>query len=122
MSSKLPIEMIEMLEFFIIIYCAGNVIFQVFIIELDVGTVVKNYPIPFIGLVIGLLHAALPMQLLNEKFFKVQDNPPNIEEWKTAQFKFFTSYERENPATSLFAKTHHIQTLKTGKSQLLLAH
>lgn len=100
MSAKLPIEMTEMLEFFIIIYCSGNVMFQLFIIEHDLATTIKNYPIPFIGLLIGVVHAALPMQLLNEKIFKVPENPPNTELWKTAQYKFFTSYERENPATS----------------------
>lgn len=48
----------------------------------------------------GVLHAALPMQYVNEKFLEVPENPPNEENYKDGKFLFATDYERENPAYS----------------------
>lgn len=62
--------MTEMLEFVLPIFSASNIFFFWFI----------NGEIPIINLIslgIGVLHAIIPMQLLNEKWFPLPESTPN---------------------------------------------
>lgn len=61
MSSDLSIEMTEMLEFVLIIYCLGNMVFSLFILE-DSDSISIWL---ILGVVIGIFHAGLPMDKVN---------------------------------------------------------
>ena len=81
MSSSLSREMIEMLEFVLILYCvnlyyylqASQLIFDYLIIEKKDNI---SY-IGLIGLIIGVIHSMLPMNKLNKKLFPIKPAPPN---------------------------------------------
>lgn len=76
LSSELAIEMTEMLEFVLIIFALGNYASMIFILEEDKKT---NYlSLAILGILIGVVHAALPMQWVNERICSTPDNPPNI--------------------------------------------
>lgn len=55
MSAKLSIEMTELLELFLPIYCIGNLLFEMMIAE-D-----KDFTYSYIGIGIGIIHSMLPM-------------------------------------------------------------
>ena len=52
-----------------------------------------------IGLAIGIIHAVIPMQDINEKLFKLDDPVPNKITYINAKYDFDTDYGRTNPAT-----------------------
>ncbi len=74
LSSDFSKQMIEMMELFLPIFSIGNIVFTYLF---------KDYSkkdisiITWVTLGIGVLHAMLPMDLLNEKLFKVKLAPPN---------------------------------------------
>ncbi len=70
LNKDLSVEMTEMLEFILPIFSASNFFFFYYI----KGSI-SFYTI--IGFVVGSLHAVLPMQLLNEKCFKLDEPEPN---------------------------------------------
>lgn len=74
MSSDLSIEMTEMLEFVLIIYCLGNLIFWIFILG-DYNNL-SYWAVG--GVFLGLIHAMLPMDMINSKICYVKEAPPNI--------------------------------------------
>jgi len=59
--------MTEMMEYFLIIFCAGNFIFMIFVVSDDdvfsqnVLTVILDNLIPTVSLTLSILNAALPM-------------------------------------------------------------
>lgn len=63
LSSDLAVEMTEMLEFYLIIFCFGNVVFSIVIIgnENLQSLTFERVSLSYIGALIGVLHAALPM-------------------------------------------------------------
>ena len=73
MSADLSVEMTEMLEFSLIIYCAGAIIFSIFVLSEGSGV----SPISVTGMVIGVIHAALPMDYINSIICPVPLAPPN---------------------------------------------
>ncbi len=89
--------MTEMLEFILPIFSASNFFFFYY-------TKGKSSFFTIIGFGIGLLHAILPMQLLNEKLFKIDDPDPNDATYDEAKQEFDTDYARENPATASNAR------------------
>lgn len=74
MSKDLSREMTELLEYALIIYCVSILIFR-YIITNDTST--STTPLIIIGIAIGILHAMLPMDLVNRLIFKVKLAPPN---------------------------------------------
>ena len=52
-----------------------------------------------IGLAIGIIHAVMPMQDINEKLFKLIPPTPNEKTYINAKYDFDTDYARTNPAT-----------------------
>jgi phosphate/sulfate permease len=90
-GSELSQEMTEYLEFVCIIYAGSNFMFSRIIFGHASWTSI-------IGLLLGVVNAALPMETINTMLFKFKES----EETKTYDeaFKNFdTDYERENPAT-----------------------
>ena len=85
--------MTEMLEYILPIFSASNMFFFWYI----QGTI-NNFTI--LGLVIGIVHAFLPMQKLNKKIFTIKDSVPNEVEFNDAKNNFDTDYARSNPATA----------------------
>lgn len=73
MSSDLSREMTEMLEFVLIFYCLGNVIFSLFILE-DSETISLWL---ILGVGIGVLHAGLPMDKVNTCIFPIKKSTSN---------------------------------------------
>lgn len=61
MSADLSVEMIEMLEFVLIMYCLGMLTFSFFILDSESGVSV----FALAGIILGVTHAALPMDELN---------------------------------------------------------
>lgn len=62
--------------------------------------------IPFI---LGILHAFLPMQYFNEKWFKIGDKLENNLHYSEVFYKFESDYNRSNPVTSRIAKENIFQ-------------
>ena len=69
--------MTEMLELILPLFSGSNMFFFYYI-----QGVISIYTI--IGLVIGILHAFLPMQELNEKIFKLKEPEPNTIKYSDA--------------------------------------
>ena len=102
LGDELGNEMIEQLEYVIPCYAFSNLIFNyIFYSGVDIMTI--------LGLVIGVIHAALPMGEYNEiickvfyilKLNKIPDAHCNKELLTTVQHTFTTNYSQENPATS----------------------
>lgn len=65
LSKDLPLELIDLLEYFCIIYSASNLIF-VYILSNEI------HVLPFIGCGIGILNALLPMQKINKYVFPLK--------------------------------------------------
>ncbi|KAL4491266.1 hypothetical protein ABPG72_021652 [Tetrahymena utriculariae] len=114
-SDEIPIEMTELLELAIIIFCAGNIFFSIFVIGNNNLGFDSLYQ--FIACGIGLLNAVLPMQKINRKLFKVADAPPNEQSYFSIDDKFITDYERENPATKQIAKQKFLNRIMQVKQQ-----
>ncbi|EAR99889.2 calcium-activated chloride channel protein (macronuclear) [Tetrahymena thermophila SB210] len=114
-SNEITIEMTELLELAIIIFCAGNIFFSIFVIgnnNLGIDSIYQ-----FIACGIGLINAVLPMQKINQKLFKVADAPPNEQSYFQIEDKFNTDYERENPATKQIAKQKFLDRLMQVKQK-----
>jgi len=84
--------MTEMLELILPIFSASNLFFFYFIQNDAFVTTV-------IGLFIGVIHAVMPMQDINEKLFKLIPPTPNEKTYINAKYDFDTDYARTNPAT-----------------------
>lgn len=72
MGDQLSIEMIEMLELVLPIYCLANLAFEMMVGDSEVSTCA------YVGIVIGVLNAILPMQDINEKLFYVKPADPTL--------------------------------------------
>lgn len=73
MSSDLSVEMTEMLEFVLIIYCSGSLIFSLCVM----GNFSNSGTWSILGVILAIIHAALPMDKINLLIFKVKEAPPN---------------------------------------------
>ncbi|EGR30034.1 phage head-tail family protein, putative, partial [Ichthyophthirius multifiliis] len=106
MSITLSIEMTEHLEYFLSIYSVSTLIFYYYINGESWSQV------SIIGAVIGIAHAWLPMQLINQKIFKVNAAEPNIIDYQEAQKYFITDYCRENPIYKRQAQKDYVKRMK----------
>jgi hypothetical protein len=83
MSSRLSLEMTELLELFIPIYCVHKLVlnFIIIILKLKTGNLLfelllshhSTYTFSIIGIAIGLIHSILPMQEINENLFEIKE-------------------------------------------------
>lgn len=93
-----------MIEYILPIYSLSNAIFFIYIVgSEDVSA------LSWIGLAIGVIHTALPMQEWNEKLFKIPEAEPNSLDYYKAEKIFTTDYDRENPATQLITRKKYIE-------------
>mmetsp|Transcript_4056 Transcript_4056/g.359 ORF Transcript_4056/g.359 Transcript_4056/m.359 type:complete len:159 (-) Transcript_4056:45-521(-) len=93
-STSLCIEMTEMIEYILPIFAASNWVFYSYVTE-------EFAPVTcVIGLIISLLNAFLPMELINTKLFKIKEAELENKSYEEALFDFDTDYARENPATA----------------------
>eukprot|EP00825_Cyclidium_porcatum_P005030 TRINITY_DN123_c0_g1_i3.p2 TRINITY_DN123_c0_g1~~TRINITY_DN123_c0_g1_i3.p2 ORF type:complete len:633 (-),score=112.39 TRINITY_DN123_c0_g1_i3:159-2057(-) len=121
MGETLSIEMTEVLEGFLPIYCTGYILYTYLIVRtLDenyqkgmysetnqIANIFKaGYDVfekssyyAILGLIIGVVHMILPMQWFNEKVFYVKPAPENLMTYGEAKKDFNTNYDLENPAT-----------------------
>ncbi|KAL4489887.1 hypothetical protein ABPG72_010786 [Tetrahymena utriculariae] len=102
MSSELSLEMTEHLEYFLPIQCLSTLIFYQYANGGDFGLS------SILGTVLGFLHAFLPMQEINERFFQVKNSSPNTIDYENAQKYFITDYNRENPIYKMQARQNHV--------------
>jgi len=71
LSKDLPLELIDLLEYFCVIYSVSNLIF-VYILNKEL------HPLPFIGCGLGILNAALPMQKINKYLFPLKKSTDTV--------------------------------------------
>ncbi|KAL4484378.1 hypothetical protein ABPG74_019555 [Tetrahymena malaccensis] len=105
MSAELSIEMTEHLEYFLPIQSISTLIFYQYANGGDWGLS------SIIGTAIGLLHAFLPMQLINERFFEINKSQANTIDYEEAQKYFITDYSRENPIYKQQARQTHVKKM-----------
>ncbi|KAL4489888.1 hypothetical protein ABPG72_010787 [Tetrahymena utriculariae] len=105
MSAELSIEMTEHLEYFLPIQSISALIFYQYANGGDWGLS------SIIGTAIGLLHAFLPMQLINERFFEINKAQANTIDYEEAQKYFITDYSRENPIYKQQARQTHVKKM-----------
>lgn len=84
--------MMEYLEFSLPIYSFANLLFFIYISSSN-----SVDQLSIFGFIIGVLHAILPMQILNEKLFTLTPEASNKLRYVDAYLDFFTDYDRENP-------------------------
>ena len=102
LSNNLSIEMTEMIEYFVPIFGASFVYF-IYVLRGKIGV------LEVLPLAIGLVHALLPMQELNECLFRIPDSKANEQRYSDAQKNFDTDYKRENPVTRRLASENLFQ-------------
>ena len=100
LGSELPESMIEHLEWAIFLYACGNAIVAYTLVdntgELAYSTIPKYWV--WLSMAVSLLHIVLPMQLINEKLFKIKSRQENRKEtYEDSKPKFFTDYDLLNP-------------------------
>ena len=57
-----------------------------------------------LSFVLSVIYYILPMDKVNEKYFKVDDPEPNEDDYNTAKIGFETDYKRSNLAYSDIAR------------------
>lgn len=109
-TNRLSTEMTELLELFLPIYCAANLIFSYMIVKTP-SEHPNLHANPFwdmfisgslyakVGIFVGIVHSLLPMKELNESWIPTDVAIENNYTYKDAKHRFATTYEKENPAT-----------------------
>lgn len=75
-SLNLCLQMTEMLEYCLPLYSLGNMFAFIFVNQGEVST------IAIFGFLVGLAHAFLPMQMVNEKLFGLRERLPNTKTYE----------------------------------------
>ena len=96
LSNNLSIEMTEMLEYFMPLFGAAIMYFMWSLRGSITGLETSAF-------VIGIVHALLPMQELNECLFVVEEGQANAQRYEDVNKNFDTDYKRCNPATRRYA-------------------
>jgi len=92
-SAEISFEMLEMLEYFCVIYSCGTLTFD-YIFSGYVSWVVV------LACGVGIVNAFLPMGELNEYLFPIADKKSAEVDYHEAEKRFFdTDYRRSNPVT-----------------------
>ncbi|CAD8107052.1 unnamed protein product [Paramecium sonneborni] len=107
---NLSIEMTEILEYMIPIYCFSNFWFQYTFTK---GKDVSSFAI--IGVVIGIVNAVLPCYELNQALFIIEDYEQVTIPYKKIEKRLDSDYCRNNPATQDQAKQKFIQSMRVNK-------
>ncbi|CAK88674.1 unnamed protein product (macronuclear) [Paramecium tetraurelia] len=110
LSFNLSIEMTEVLEYMIPIYCFSNFWFQYTFTK---GKDVSSFAI--IGVVIGIVNAVLPCYELNQALFIIEDYEQVTRPYKKIEKSLDSDYSRNNPATQDQAKEKFIQSMRVNK-------
>ncbi|KAL4496207.1 hypothetical protein ABPG72_012944 [Tetrahymena utriculariae] len=100
-------EMIENLELALPLYCLSNLIFFVYISKSN-----EYDSLSLFGIFIGVLHAILPMDLLNERIYPIESSCSNTKSYEEMRLTFITDYDRENPIKRFAAIKKHYKDLK----------
>ncbi|EAR89312.2 kinase domain protein, putative (macronuclear) [Tetrahymena thermophila SB210] len=100
-------EMIENLEYALPLYCLSNLIFFVYISKSN-----EYDSLSIFGIFIGVIHAILPMELLNERIYPIESSCSNTKSYEEMRLTFITDYDRENPIKKLAAIKKHYKDLK----------
>lgn len=118
MSNQLSLAMIEILEYFLPVYCGANLIFQYLIVTAkptddtlsadDIITFVhQSSKYAVFGVLVGIVHCFLPMEDINMFFFRSKPAELTKLDYDTAlRQDFETDYRRENPATKEEARSN----------------
>ncbi|CAD8115595.1 unnamed protein product [Paramecium primaurelia] len=110
LSFNLSIEMTEVLEYMIPIYCFSNFWFQYTFTK---GKDVSSFAI--IGVVVGIVNAVLPCYELNQALFIIEDYEQITRPYKKIEKQLDSDYSRNNPATQDQAKEKFIQSMRVNK-------
>ncbi|KAL4446609.1 hypothetical protein ABPG74_005547 [Tetrahymena malaccensis] len=100
-------EMIENLEFALPLYCLANLIFFVYISKSN-----EYDSLSLFGIFVGVIHAILPMGLLNERIYPIESTCSNTKSYEEMRLTFITDYDRENPIKKYAAIKKHYKDLK----------
>ncbi|KAL4510023.1 hypothetical protein ABPG72_010216 [Tetrahymena utriculariae] len=95
-GSELCVEMTEMLELIVPIYCFSNLIFEHMLSQ---DNIISTFAI--IGVVVGILNAILPMDKIKDMVLDSSMNEFYIQkpQYQEIKDKFETDYDIENPVT-----------------------
>ncbi|KAL4496206.1 hypothetical protein ABPG72_012943 [Tetrahymena utriculariae] len=111
-SLQLCLQITESLEYCLPLYSLSNMMAFIYISD---GSVDQ---ISVFGFIIGLLHAFLPMQALNEKLFKTRERVANGCTYEEVRDYFNIDYDRENPVKKDIAIEYHIFRVKSQVSNI----
>ncbi|KAL4446608.1 hypothetical protein ABPG74_005546 [Tetrahymena malaccensis] len=111
-SLQLCLQITEALEYCLPLYSLSNMMAFIYI---SGGTVDQ---ISVFGFIIGLLHAFLPMQALNEKLFQTRERVPNECTYEEVRDYFNIDYDRENPVKKDISIEYHIFRIKSQVSNI----
>eukprot|EP01016_Furgasonia_blochmanni_P004483 TRINITY_DN1173_c0_g1_i2.p1 TRINITY_DN1173_c0_g1~~TRINITY_DN1173_c0_g1_i2.p1 ORF type:complete len:279 (-),score=51.93 TRINITY_DN1173_c0_g1_i2:190-1026(-) len=92
LSSKLSVEMTELLEWILPLYALGNFFFNFRMLDVQ-------DPKNFIILMIGLANAFLPMETINTMLFPPKPKPTQTNTYDQEKLSLEEDYDRVNPAT-----------------------
>jgi len=82
---ELPFQFLDFLEYSMIFFSIGNFLFNFFIIKFGI----QHQILIVLGLVIGIVHAIIPTDLINEKLFPSKDEALTDDKYSTSKYKFF---------------------------------
>ncbi|EAR89313.2 phage head-tail family protein, putative (macronuclear) [Tetrahymena thermophila SB210] len=111
-SLQLCLQITESLEYCLPLYSLSNMMAFIYI---SGGSVDQ---ISVFGFIIGLVHAFLPMQTLNERLFKTRERVPNECTYEEVRDYFNIDYDRENPVKKDISIEYHIFRVKSQVSNL----
>ncbi|KRX05372.1 hypothetical protein PPERSA_00673 [Pseudocohnilembus persalinus] len=100
LSHKVSQEMIELMEYIIILYCIGNYVF-----EMQITGYHDTQSLVMLG--IGLIYTFAPMQWVSDKLFSSKDNNETMTYTEAVAYnKFEIDYNQANPLHSQFIKAY----------------
>ncbi|EAR82133.2 kinase domain protein (macronuclear) [Tetrahymena thermophila SB210] len=113
MSNLLSLEMIELTEYILPIYCLSNIVFSYILNQNSHISIFSA-----LAVAIGIFNIFLPMNAINEFFFYVKPCPPLKEKYSENISNFQFDYDRANPATDDYARKLYVENeIKLHKQQ-----
>lgn len=80
----LSLEMIEMIEYSVVIFAVLFLIIQLGSFIDDFCLSGEVHILSFFAALLGILNALIPMELVNKKIFKLKEAPPHAEKYDEA--------------------------------------
>ena len=101
LGPKLAREMTELLEYFLVIYAIGNLVFNIrFVRDSGIPELQDtSVGLPIAALVLAVLHALAPMGWVNKKLFGKVNGRATTETYESLRLYLDEDYDRANPAT-----------------------